>query len=374
MMMSNSWSGGHVTPVLCAAVSHGSEQLIATGAESGELTVWNHDGLPLSKLHVSSDDVTCVTFSPSVPTLLYASHGQTVSVLDGRNLKSAVTDVQDAGEDEINCLSVNKTGDTLAVADDSGAVRIVDLQLQKVTRTLQKHTNICSSVMFRPHRPQSLVSAGLDMQVILWNLPKVRPLWSFSLTDTLQDNAPPQTAGQMFNPPLAHCVSVTSCGNVFACAAEDGCVHLLRVSGDSRLWKRGVFKAHSQGASQAHFIGFLSHPYWLATGGNDGLVSLWDLSEDAVVANERTHKQHVRAHNKRHKAREKTTSLKQQTKEEEADGALSSSDTCGNIGPKLCLSHREKVNWICPAVLKGKPSVLVTDQSCSPTVYSIEKL
>ncbi|XP_043115378.1 WD repeat-containing protein 53 [Puntigrus tetrazona] len=376
--MSRVWTGGHATPVLCAGVSSESDHVVATGAEAGELTLWSHDGSPVSKLHLSADDdVTCVAFSPSTPGVLYASHGRTVSVLDTRNLKEPVTELADVGEEEINWLCVNESGALLAAADDSGAVRVVDLQLEKVIRTLRKHDNICSSVTFRPHRPQSVVSAGLDMQVMLWNLPKVRPLWTYGLQDTQAEDAHPQRAGQMFNPPLAHCVDVASCGNVFACAAEDGFIHLLRVSEDSRLRERGTFKAHSQGASQAHFISFLSHPYWLATGGNDGLVALWDLGEDALVANERKRK----SRKKKPKAKAKAVSQvqgsdqtqKQQMSGEEAE-AGSASSSSGTTKPKLSFNHGEKVNWVCPAVLKGKPSLLVTDQSSSPSVYSLDEL
>lgn len=154
-----------MSSVLCAGVC-ASEQLLATGAEGGELTLWNHDGSPLSKVPVRGDeDVTCVAFSPSSPYLLYASYGQSVSVLDPRNLKKTLTELRDVAEEEINSLSVNETGGTLTVADDSGVVTVVDVQLEKVTQTLRKHVNICSSVTFRPHRPQSLLSAGLDMQV-----------------------------------------------------------------------------------------------------------------------------------------------------------------------------------------------------------------
>lgn len=208
----------------------------------------------------------------------------------------------------------------------------------------------------------------------------MRPQWTYCLQDTQEEDAHPQNAGQMFNPPLAHCVDIASCGNVFACAAEDGCIHLLRVSEDSRLRERGMFKAHSQGASQAHFISFLSHPYWLATGGNDGLVALWDLSEDALVVNERKRK----SHKKRPKARAKAVcqvqgsdkNQKQQMSgaEAEAGSASSSSETHGKTVPKLSFNHGEKVNWVCPAVLKGKPSLLVTDQSSSLSVYSLDEL
>ena len=164
--MAQKWDGGHSSPVLCIGTAGGTEGLLASGAEGGEVTVWTQEGMPLAQLHLSSqEDVTCTAFSPTAPGLLYVSHGETVSVLDPRNLKEPIEELQNVGEDEINSLSVNETGISLALADDSGAVRVVDLQTSKVCRTLRKHTNICSSVAFRPQRPQSLVSAGLDMQV-----------------------------------------------------------------------------------------------------------------------------------------------------------------------------------------------------------------
>ncbi|CAM4558115.1 unnamed protein product [Leuciscus chuanchicus] len=345
--MSRVWTGGHSSPVLCAAVS--SEAMVATGAEAGELTLWSPAGSPLSSLHLSAD-VTGLCFSPADPSLLSACHGRTVTLLDLRSLKTPLAELRDVAEDEINGVCVDESGRTLAAGDDTGAVTLVDLQQMKATGTLRTHTNICSSVAFRPRRPQSLVSAGLDMQVCLWTLPKPRPVWSVSLQDTQQEHT-----GQVFNPPLAHCVCVSSCGDVCVCAAEDGGLHLLRACADGRLRERGMIPAHSQGASQAHFISFLSHPYWLASGGNDGLVALWDLSRHPLVD-----------HSKKKKKKKRKKRGQNPQDEEE----VCSSET----RPRLCFQHTEKVNWVCPAVLEGKPSLLVTDQTSCPTVYSLEQL
>lgn len=163
-IMAQHWAGGHTAPVLCIGAA--ADGFLASGAEGGEVTVWTQEGKSLSQLRLSSkDDVTCTVFSSTAPGLLYVSHGETVSVLDPRSLKKPVEELKDVGEDEINSLSMSETGASLALADDSGAVKVLDLQTGKVSRTLRKHTNICSSVVFRPQRPQSLVSAGLDMQV-----------------------------------------------------------------------------------------------------------------------------------------------------------------------------------------------------------------
>lgn len=161
--MTAKWDSGHSTAILCLAIS--KERIVASGAECGELTIWSDQGHPIGKLHFhDNDDVAGIVFSPTSPTKLYASHGETVSVLDTRVFKEPVESFM-INKEEINCISVNELDSLLAAADDSGTVKVMDLQAKKVCRTLQRHTNICSAVAFRPNRPQSLVSCGLDMQV-----------------------------------------------------------------------------------------------------------------------------------------------------------------------------------------------------------------
>ncbi|XP_053176712.1 WD repeat-containing protein 53 [Scomber japonicus] len=394
--MARQWCDGHSTSILCVGVSPGPECLLASGSEGGEVAVWSQEGTIIGRLTLSGEeDNTGVAFSPAAPGLLYVSHGDTVSTLDPRNLKGTVEEFQGAGEEEINALTLNETGSALAVADDSGAVRVLELPGGKVCRTLRRHTNICSSVAFRPHRPNNLLSAGLDMQVMLWGLQKTRPLWTLNLQDVAEEEDDhQQRPGQLFNPPLAHCVSVASCGNILGCAAEDGRVHLMRIGSGSKLEQQGAVKAHSQGASQAHFINFLSHPYWLATGGNDGQVALWDISKHPVVTPEGKAKPGgtaaPRRKGKSKAKRKEQTQNKAKTppkaegekeeaegEEEGAEGAAAAGEeevTEEKSGPKLRISHGDKVNWLCPAVLKGEPSVVVADQSSNLTVYPLSPL
>lgn len=161
--MAVKWIGGHSSSVLCLNVN--TEGLVASGAERGELALWDGGGTPAGQLQIpEADDVTSVVFSPQCPTRLYTSHGETISLLDVRSLKEPVEHFH-VNEEEINCLAVNETDSFLAAADDSGAIKIMDLEKKKAIRSL-RHSNICSSVVFRPQRPQSLVSCGLDMQVI----------------------------------------------------------------------------------------------------------------------------------------------------------------------------------------------------------------
>ncbi|XP_041120694.1 WD repeat-containing protein 53-like [Polyodon spathula] len=357
------WCDGHSLPVLC--VGAGADGLLASGAESGELTVWSDEGTPIGQLKLEGgDDVTCANFSPSSPNKVYVSHGEAISILDVRALKEPVNLFR-VSEDEINCLSVNETDSLLAAADDSGSIKILDLSSGKVARSLRKHTNICSSVAFRPQRPQCLVSCGLDMQVMLWNLQKARPLWVLNLQELgeEEEEQQQQSAGQLFNPPLAHAITVATCGNTFACGSEDGNIHVFKVAG-TRFERQVGFKAHSQGVSQVHFVNFLSHPHWLVSGGNDGKVLLWDASAgSATVSKGQAKGGH----------RRKAKSVKGQSASKEGADHNTELEVKA-FSPKLSINHEEKVNWICPAQLKGESWIIVADQSSSLSVYPITGL
>lgn len=347
--MAVKWSGGHSSSVLCLNVN--TEGLVASGAERGELTLWDEGGTSAGQLQLpKADDVTSVVFSPQCPTRLYASHGETIILLDVRSLKEPVEHFH-VNDEEINCLSVNETDSFLAAADDSGAIKVVDLKKKKVIRSL-RHSNICSSVVFRPQRPQSLVSCGLDMQVMLWNLQKARPLWTTNLQECETDG--PQSTGQFFNPPLAHSLSVASCGNIFGCGAQDGKVRIFRVTG-SRFEQELEFQGHSLGVSQ---VLFMPEAYWLLTGGNDGKVLLWDVSSDVGKPQKSPAKSLQR--------RKAQAAACTRTNEKLAQVA---SNKCDRILPKLAIEHGEKVNWILCTEIKGSKRVLVADQSSSVSLY-----
>lgn len=229
------------------------------------------------------------------------------------------------------------------------------------------------------------ISLHIALQVMLWGLQKMRPLWTLNLQNvTEEEDDHQQRPGQLFNPPLVHCVSVASCGNVVACAAGDGRVHLMRIGSGSKLEQQGAVKAHSQGASQAHFVSFLSHPHWLVSGGNDGQVALWDLSKHPLVTPEakaqtkltaaprRKRKSKAKRKDPGHHDATKVDTEKEEAEEEVAAGAEEVTEE--KAGPKLSISHGDKVNWLCPAVLRGEASVVVADQSSCLTVYPLAQL
>uniref|UniRef100_A0A8C0WC02 Anaphase-promoting complex subunit 4-like WD40 domain-containing protein n=1 Tax=Castor canadensis TaxID=51338 RepID=A0A8C0WC02_CASCN len=356
--MAVKWTGGHSSPVLCLNTS--KDGLVASGAEGGSLVAWGEDGTPLGHMQFQgADDVTSVLFSPSCSTKLFASHGEDISVLDVRSLK--FLDHFHVNEEEINCLSLNETENLLASADDSGAIKILDLENKKVSRSLKRHSNICSSVAFRPQRPQSLVSCGLDMQVMLWNLQKARPLWITNLQeDETEEMEDPQSSGQLVNPALAYSVSVASCGNIFSCGAEDGKVRIFRVMGVKCEQELG-FKGHTLGVSQ---VCFLPESYLLLTGGNDGKIMLWDVNSEV----EKKHKSPTK-----HPRRKKTKRATYTKQGGNISVSITDEEEHGKISPKLNIEHGEKVNWLLGTKIKGHQNILVADQTSCISVYPLNE-
>ncbi|XP_077740376.1 WD repeat-containing protein 53 isoform X1 [Canis aureus] len=358
-IMAVKWTGGHSSPILCLNASQ--EGLVASGAEGGDLMAWGEDGTPLGHTRFQgADDVTSILFSPSCPTKLYASHGETISLLDVRSLKGSL-DHFHVNEEEINCLSLNETENLLASADDSGAIKILDLENKKVSRSLKRHSNICSSVAFRPQRPQSLVSCGLDMQVMLWNLQKARPVWITNLQeDEAEEMESPQSPGQLLNPALAHSVSVASCGNIFSCGAEDGKVRIFRVTGVKCEQELG-FKGHTLGVSQ---VCFLPESYLLLTGGNDGKIMLWDVSGEV----EKKQKSPTKP---THRKKTKRAAYTKQSGNTHVP--VAGEEEHGKIIPKLSIEHGEKVNWLLSTKIKGYQNILVADQTSCISVYPLKE-
>ncbi|XP_057264352.1 WD repeat-containing protein 53 isoform X2 [Pezoporus wallicus] len=192
--------------------------------------------------------------------------------------------------------------------------------------------------------------------VMLWNLQKARPLWTTNLQECEAQEKSPQSAGQFFNPPLAHSLSVASCGNLFGCGAQDGKVRIFRVTG-VKFECELEFQGHSLGVSQ---VLFMPGAYWLLTGGNDGKVLLWDVNSDIGKQLKSPAKSL-----QRRKAHAPASTRK--------DGKLNkvTSNEHTRVLPKVTIEHGEKVNWITCAEIKGSKRVLVADQSSSVSMYPL---
>jgi WD40 repeat protein len=161
---------------------------------------------------------------------------QTSSADDG-----AVTRTFEVGEEEVNHVAVHPRGELLAAANDAGEIAVVKLATGLKQRTLRRvHTNIVSSVAWRPNRATELLTASLDSTAVVWDVSNGSVKRSWVLRDVIADvqlreedahnggQEHSEQSLQMINPPLGHSVRMLLQSGVLAelvltCDAPPGC-------------------------------------------------------------------------------------------------------------------------------------------------------
>ncbi|BDA43459.1 WD repeat-containing protein 53 [Coccomyxa sp. Obi] len=247
---------GHTASVLCCTVHH-SHAILASGSEDGDVAI--HD----FRSHELAQRINLGESGPvEVPSAIFGVEDQQVFAcaeacvfqIDMR--QGAVLQRYTVNNDEINSLALSPNGTYLAAADDTGAIKIINVRTHQLHKTLTGcHSNICAAVSFRPHHPWELLSGGLDAQVVRWNFATGRPVrrWQMGVELVQSDST------QAFNPPLAHNIDVASppwaprqFGRLVAVARGDGHVALYdadHVDPGPKKGKKVKGKKGSGGAS-----------------------------------------------------------------------------------------------------------------------------
>ncbi|OCT78881.1 hypothetical protein XELAEV_18029971mg [Xenopus laevis] len=179
---------------------------------------------------------------------------------------------------------------------------------------------------------EKVVASGAELgEFTLWN-----EKGHHHMSQDEEDTDYQQSPGQLFNPPLAHSLSVAACGNSFCCDAEDGKIRVFQITG-TRFEEELFFK------------------------GNDGKVSLWDIGKTTQQKKQRQPKNHnLRKSNSLHA---------------KASGSgHKMTDVAESISAKLSIEHREKINWVAEASLLGSRVILVADPTNSVTVYELGEM
>lgn len=202
-------SGGHNESVLSMDINIFG--VLASGGEDC-LCVWASDGTPLTKINsTGEEEVTSVCFSKQKPEQLFFSTGTKILNYDLRSMKSPLCEFE-YNEDEINQIVLHEKGQYMAACDDTGAVKIIDLQQKKLFKTLNRtHTNICSSVQFRPQRPWDLVTGGMDFKVVSWDFSSGSVTHEVNVQETGTEDEK-----YFINPPFIHSVHMKDNSRDFA--------------------------------------------------------------------------------------------------------------------------------------------------------------
>lgn len=155
---------GHCSAVAALSICG---QFLASGADDGTVCMWRPDQCCFP-IHTLPSQTAClsVKFSVEKPDLLYAAHAGDIVTWDVRNLGRRLEHWK-ISEDDINSIDLLEVEARMAVADDTGAVKIVATDSGEIIRTLNKHDNICSAAAFRPDRPWQVISAGLDCRLFV---------------------------------------------------------------------------------------------------------------------------------------------------------------------------------------------------------------
>jgi len=176
----------------------------------------------------------------------------------------------DYNTEEINQIALSEDGRSLATCDDAGEAMIIDLEKGQLSHTLsRRHTNICTSVVFRRGNPQEVITGGLDCMLVHWNTVRGKHLHQENLATE------PKTA-QMFNPPMVHGLSMDGEGRCVAAGLGDGSVAVFSLG----VWSRThILTGHTNAVSVVEYTPFAPSTL-LFSGGDDSSVVLWDLRKN----------------------------------------------------------------------------------------------
>lgn len=220
----HSWKTGQ-DEVMCLFVSR--EQSILTGHEESMLLIWSIDveskntslresiSLPLK------GSVTCVSQFPHTNALALSVDRSILIydyvIVDNVIATLSLKDQFCFNQEEINQIDIHPKGSFLCSCDDSGEVKVIDLDNKKILHTLtQFHDSICSTVKFSSKKPWELVSGGLDCTIGRWDFNRGRLLANVSTKDSASSDI------FLVNPPMVHSLDMLCAHNSIACGLGDG--------------------------------------------------------------------------------------------------------------------------------------------------------
>ena len=331
--------GGHTETVMCIAATSSPQVGLVSGAECGELALWSNDHVLMHKLQIGSaeDDITSIVCSSLKPDLFYVAAETVIHCLDIRQLASPVG-TYDFNEDEINEMSLHEKETFLAAADDSGSIKIINIADGKVYKTLRKHTNICSAIRFRPHRPWELISGGYDSKVIQWEFNKSRAFCQIDMQEI--GVAPENLDSYVVSPPFVHSIALSSSGNTVAVGTENALVQIFDGSKRTLAFKQ-TLRCHTQGVSQVHIPTFRQDRF-VISGGNDGRICIWDL--------ENSSSHHTAMTNG-------------------CSSSAASVPPAAGMLPKHEMLHTNKINWITSKATADSKFIFIADNTHCPVVF-----
>lgn len=328
--------------------------LLLVTAHQSKMKIWSPQEQAVPACIVSTPvagDVSCVCPSPSSEHHFAASVGDSVLYYDERAPAQPVLQYRLGGE-EINEVSIHRNGNLVCACDDSGDIRVIDIESAKVVKSLSgHHSNICSTVKFNPHRPWEIISGGLDCNIIRWDYSRGCLLAKVSAQERSS-----QLGSYMINPPMVHRVDVATQSSSLVCGLGDGGVAVYALSGGGLQFSANA-AIHSSAVGHVCTATLKKGTDLIVSGGNDGRVSVSELLVTHGDAQEPCREK------KAAKGRGRT-------------GSTRSSESSSKLKCLCSINHGSKVNWLLLDTGIGTqeanaPTVYVADQTRHVSVYRL---
>ncbi|OQV24283.1 Katanin p80 WD40 repeat-containing subunit B1 [Hypsibius exemplaris] len=161
------------------------------------------------------------------------------------------------------CIKFDPSEESVVAGSSQGALKIWDLEADKIKRTLTGHKSGITALDFLPLDPNLIVSGSTDCSVKVWDLRKKACVVSLKQRhDSVRD--------VLFSP---HGKWITSAG-------IDGTVQVYQWHA-GKLLKELI---HSPAKTPVHSLAFHPSDLLLATAGQDGVVKFWDLETFEAIS------------------------------------------------------------------------------------------
>ncbi|KIJ11247.1 hypothetical protein PAXINDRAFT_84802 [Paxillus involutus ATCC 200175] len=249
---------GHAAKSSGIAISTDGTKFLS-GGHDGKIIMWSAETRAI--IRTIKPRVASLSFSPDDKTFASASSDGTCRVWNSET-GELLFDFDDH-QNAVWIVAYSPSGVKIASGSDDHTIHIRNTRTgERLTQPLL-HADCVRSIVWSPDSRQ-LISACDDGQICFWSAP---------------------TGTQLGSPLQAHlgeitsnCMAISPSGSLLASASSDH---------TARLWNtvtRQPFGRVLQHNDRVYTVAFSPSGQFVATGGREGIIFLWDISQEGVIA------------------------------------------------------------------------------------------